>query len=152
MTTKLWQRNVIGAVVSAVALSLVVYFTPWPAWQRYRSTVDPAHTVAVDDAVTISGQTWELGTVRTAGRGRGAAPAPEGAVTKVVTVQRSGPADPELICYAVLTDGRSRWRAFGTSCGKPGPLTWSFVLPADTDPTAVDITGPDGAILIRFLL
>lgn len=150
---KLWQRNVIGAVVAVAAVVVVTIFTLKPAWDDYRRTVVPAHVAAVGQSVTVDGQVWS---VRKAGRstkqpGSGV-PVPAGTVLMNVVVERSGPASGGFGCVGLLTDGERSWRATGPPCGAAETMPWSFLIPAGAEPTAVDVTKLDGSILIRLLL
>ena len=67
-------------------------------------------------------------------------------------------------CSGVITDGRQRWDvqpgggvniplANGATdrCSQPGALQFSFVLPSNVVPSAVDITGQN-KILLRIML
>lgn len=163
----LWQRNLIGAVVAAAALTAYSLVDLWPPWAHYRDTVRPEHVVAARQSQTIDGQTWSIGNVKHLGQSPApyAQPFPGGTVLTVVTVQRSGVTPPGQGCVGILTDGELRWRGqtpvtysvprtpgTGFDCAQPGPLQWAFLHPADTVPTAVDITAPDGAILVRLEL
>jgi len=150
----LWQRNLIGAMVAAVALAVLVVVSLWPQWSTYRATFDPEHIVAPRQSLTVNGQTWTVGQVQHFGRdpAPGAPPLPEATVLTVVTVDRSGPVSPDTYCIGVLTDGQRRWRGTGDVCTRPDRLKWSFVIPADAVPTAVDVTLGDGSILIRLAL
>jgi hypothetical protein len=148
----LWQRNLIGMAVAMAALAVIVVFDLWPEWTAYRATIEPAHVVSPRQSLTVDGQTWAVADVRHLRREsrRGAPPLPEGTVLTVVTVDRSGSAAAGY-ATGVLTDGQRRWRgdAFG---GRPDQLQWSFVIPENAVPTAVDVTRLDGSILIRLQL
>jgi hypothetical protein len=152
MTERLWQRNLVGLVVTAAALTVLIVVDLWPNWMTYRSTVDPEYVVAPRESLTVDGQTWAVADVRHLPRYStpGTPPLPEGTVLTVVTLDRSGSATPDY-GTGVLTDGQRRWRgdAFGA---QPGQLQWSFVIPDDAVPTAVDVTRLDGSILIRLQL
>jgi hypothetical protein len=117
-----------------------------------RNTVDPEYVVAPRESLTVDGQTWAVADVRHLPRYStpGTPPLPEGTVLTVVTMDRSGSAAPDY-GTGVLTDGQRRWRgdAFGA---QPGQLQWSFLIPDDAVPTAVDVTRLDGSILIRLQL
>ncbi|MGE2737853.1 hypothetical protein [Mycolicibacterium vaccae] len=164
---KLWQRNVIGAVVTAVALAVGTVTDLVPKWEVYRASVHPATVAGPRQSVTVDDMTWSLGTIRHLGRTVTpfGAPLPEGTVVTVVTVQRDGAAGPQLGCGGVLTDGRHRWRGqsvaeFGLrplaggapTCTAAGALEWAFLIPGDVVPTAVDVTTLDGSILLRLQL
>lgn len=163
----LWQRNLIGAIVAAAALTGYALVDIWPPWELYRDTVRPEHVVAARQSQTIDGQTWSIGEVKHFGQSPAsyAQPLPEGTVLTVVTVERSGVTPPGQSCDGVLTDGEHRWRGQTLStysipmapgawftCTKPGPLQWAFLHPTDIVPTAVDVTAPDGVILLRLQL
>jgi hypothetical protein len=149
----LWQRNVVGTLVAAGALAIFVSAIVWPLWTNYRRTVRPAHVVAAQQSFTLDGQTWAVGDIRTSRRAPGSgAPLPEGTVMKMVTVDRSGSIPADFRCNGILTDGERRWRTIGPPCSEPGPVAWSFLIPEDADPTAIDITTPDGSILLRLQL
>jgi hypothetical protein len=163
----LWRRNVLGGVVTAAAVAVLAVVDLAPPWTRYQATREPAHVVAPRGAVTIDGQRWSLGSVRHLGPGarRGVPRLPGGTVLTVVTVDRSGPAPPDQFCGASLVQGDTRWRGetfgiyaaplatgAGIDCRRPGALQWSFLLPGDAAPTALDVTAPDGVILVRLEL
>jgi hypothetical protein len=159
----LWRRNLLGAVVAAAAIAVLVAVDVWPQWRSYREAVEPRHVVAPRQSLTVDGQTWAVGEVRHLGRNpvAGAPPLPEGTVLTVVTLDRSGPAPPDAYCIGVLTDGQRRWRgdtfsvpgdAGAGSCARPGRLRWSFVVPDNAVPTAVDVTTVDRSILLRLQL
>jgi hypothetical protein len=152
-TLPLWQRNLIGAAVAAGALAVSVTATVWPPWTAYRSTVEPAHTVAAHQSYTLDGQTWSVGDIRRSlGASGSGAPLPEGTIQMTVTIERTGSIPADTNCNGVLTDGERTWRTIGPPCSVPGPLDWSFLVPVDARPTAVDITKLDGSILLRLQL
>lgn len=161
------RRNVAGAVVTAVVLAIIVATQLWPSWSRYAGTVEPAHVVAADASADVGGHVWQLGPIThpapTAGL-YGRRRLPPGTVRLVVTVERSGGAD-NAPCTGAVTDGHRRWNAerlngYGVpltdgaseSCLHPGALQWTFLLPADVLPTAVDVVGLDWRIVVRLLL
>lgn len=164
---KLWQRNVIGAVV-AVAVLVVLWVTELePKWADYRSTVEPKVVVPPRETAAEDNRGWSIGEVRHLGRGirTFGTDLPPGTVVMVVTVHRTSPLDSEPACLGVLTDGEHRWRGEPLSrynikmapdatlnCSEPGPLQWAFVLPDDVVPTAVDITRYSGSIEARLQL
>ncbi|MGE0217550.1 hypothetical protein [Mycolicibacterium sp.] len=161
----LWQRNVIGAVVTVAALGGVAAMDLWPAWSHYRDSVVPAHVVPARESVTVGGQTWSLGPVRYIGDRPGLGRIPPGTVVTLVTVRRDGPTPPGAACVGVLTDGHRRWRGEspitysipatadqGFTCTKDGSLQWAFLVPDDAVPTALDVTAPNGTILLRLQL
>lgn len=161
----LWQRNLIGAAVSAAALAVITATTLWPDWTLYRDSTVPEHVVAKGESGEAAGQTWSLGSVRylNTSADRFAPELPEGTLVHVVTIESSGPGLSG--CSGVITDGQRRWSAEsvggygpfppeGTSsnCSKPGPVQFNFLLPDDVTPTAVDLTDWSGRILVRVLL
>lgn len=161
----LWQRNLIGAIVAAAALTGYALVDIWPPWELYRDTVRPEHVVAARQSQTIDGQTWSIGEVKHLDQSPAPyePPLPKGTVLTLVTVERSGVTPPDQSCQGVLTDGQHRWRGqtpitysipaapgAGFNCTKPGPLQWAFLHPTDTVPTAVDVTSLGGAILVRL--
>jgi hypothetical protein len=152
VTTQLWRRNLVGLVVTAAALTVLIVVDLWPKWTTYRDTINPEHVVAPRQSLSVDGQTWAVADVRHLPRypTPGAPPLPEGTVLTVVTLDRSGPTTPDY-AIGVLTDGQRRWRgdAFGA---QPGELQWSFVIPDDAVPTALDVTRLNGSILIRLQL
>ncbi|MGE2834650.1 hypothetical protein [Mycobacterium sp. SMC-4] len=165
--SKLWQRNVIGAVVTVASLAAVVATDLGPKWSHYLGTVHPGADAPRGEDVTVDSQSWKLGEVRHLGR-RVKPPGstlPAGTVVTVVTVLRDGAPGPELGCDGVLTDGRHRWRGqppihYGLkpvagaalNCARPGPIQWAFTIPDGVVPTALDVTTYDGSILVRLQL
>jgi hypothetical protein len=82
----------------------------------------------------------------------------------VVSIARSNARAGDL-CTGVITDGARRWQAEGIGgytaalpdnvsdrCTRPGPVQFSFLLPQDVVPTAVDVTNLDGRIRLRLQL
>jgi hypothetical protein len=165
---KLWQRNVIGATVSAVALTVIAATELAPGWRDYRDSHRPEHVVPAGQTGDVAGESWRVASIRhlnsnPSGFGK-ARRVPEGTILDVVTVERSGP-PAQRGCAAVLTDGHRRWKPEsvggymvlppeGTAfdCAKPGPMQFSFLIPGDAVPTALDITDPHGRILLRLQL
>lgn len=147
----LWQRNLIGVVVTAAALTVLTAVELWPEWTSYRDTVDPGHVVEPRQSLTIDGHTWAVSDIRhlRPPARPGAPPLPEGTVVTEVTLEGAKPPDTYFI--GVLTDGERRWRG-DTYGAQPGELQWSFVVPADAVPTALDVTTLDGSILVRLQL
>lgn len=149
----LWQRNLVGALVTVAALAIFGSAIAWPLWTKYRSTVQPAHVVQAHRSFALDGQTWSVSDLTTSRRARGSGvPLPEGTVLKTVTVNRAGSIQPEFRCNGILTDGQRRWRAIGPPCSEQGPIEWTFLVPDDAEPTAVDIMMLDGSILLRLRL
>lgn len=148
----LWQRNIIGAVVSALAIAVLVYFQLWPMWRTYRATVVPAHTARALQPLTVDGQTWELVAAtryeQTLGPGQ---QLPPGVIGVRATVEQTG-TGPTFACFAFITDGQRRWRGSGPPCGGTRTGEWTFRIPVGVVPTAIDITGGDRQIVIRLLL
>ena len=162
---KLWQRNVIGAIVVVCGIGAYIAIDFGPYWSDYRNTVTPQLVVADGQSGTADGQTWKIDSIRYLNRSglNFGPPLPAGTVLTVVVVDWSGSPLPGL-CTAVLTDGERRWDAErvggftpippdGTQslCNKPGRIQFGFVLPSDAVPTALDITHND-QITVRMLL
>jgi hypothetical protein len=163
----LWVRNIIGAVVAAAAIGVIIATVLWGPWTTYRHTVVPEAVVPVGQTGTAGGYTWKVATVKHLNRNpAGYGPElPAGTVLTVITVNRTGPPSEEM-CRGVITDGEQQWEAesiggfapqapegVATICGgKPGPVQFSFLLPQDVVPTAVDVTTFDGQITARMLL
>jgi hypothetical protein len=164
--TALWKRNAIGAAVAVVALAVFAVCYLRPEWSAYRQTVQPPHVVPAGQSVEMDGLTWRVSSVRHLASSPGvAAPAlPRGTVLSVVSIDRSGDAAGQP-CVGVLTDGNRHWQAqvvgvytvlppdgVTGNCSKPGPVQFTFVLPQDAVPTAVDITTGNGQIMLRLEL
>jgi hypothetical protein len=164
--TALWKRNAIGVTVAAVALAVFAVCYLRPEWSAYRRTVQPPHVVPADQSLQVDGLIWRVSSVRHLASSPGvAAPAlPQGTVLSVVSIDRSGDAAGQP-CVGVLTDGNRRWQAqvvgvytvlppdgVTGNCSKPGPVQFTFVLPQDAVPTAVDITTGNGQIMLRLEL
>jgi hypothetical protein len=163
----LWVRNIIGAVVASAALGVIVATVLWGQWTTYHHTVVPEAVVRVGQTGSAGGYVWKVESVKHLNRN----PAtygpelPAGTVLTVITVDRSGPPS-EGICKGVLTDGERQWTAenvggfapsapegVSTLCGdKAGPVQFTFLLPHDVVPTAVDVTTFDGQLTVRMLL
>jgi hypothetical protein len=161
---KHWQRNALAMIVVSAALAVLVVVDLWPDWSRYRDTVTPPHVIAAGRSGTIDGQTWSISGVRHLDRAPGpsARKLPNGTVLQVVSIDRTNARDDD-ICSGVITDGTRRWQAQGIGgynaplpdnasdrCAKPGPVQFSFLLPQDAVPTAVDVMDPDGRIRLRL--
>lgn len=164
--TALWKRNVIGAVVAAVALGVFIATEVRAGWSSYRHTVVPGLVVQAHQTGTAGGQSWQVASVRHLAQpsGAGATSLPVGTVLTVVSIDRAGP-QPDGLCVGVITDGRRRWQAQGIAgftenlpdgvtgnCTEPGVVQFSFLLPRDAVPTAVDVTDFTGRILVRLTL
>jgi hypothetical protein len=147
----LWQRNLIGVVVTAAALAVLIAVDLWPPWTSYRDTVDPEHVVQPRQSVNLDGHRWAIADIRHLGPQAkpGAPPLPDGTV--VTEVRLEGAKPPDTYLTGVLTDGQRHWRG-DTYGAQPGELQWSFVVPADAVPTALDVTTLDGSILVRLQL
>jgi len=163
-TLMLWQRNVIGLAVAAVAMVVLGITDLYPHWSAYRAGIAPARVIAKGDTATVDGQTWRVGAIHhlnAVPHARERLPA-HTALT-VVTVERTGTPPPRE-CTAVITDGRRRWQTAALSnraplvggatdrCSRPGPLQLSFLLPSDAVPTAVDLIDANNAIMLRIML
>lgn len=160
--TALWQRNTIGAVVTAAALVVLGTVTWWPQWSEYRATTTPPSTTPPGATATVDGQTWRVESVRHLATSPGAFGPPAGTSLAVITLARTGDGLP-MSCGGVLTDGERRWTSqltdvarvaegATTLCSQPGPLQMAFTIPAGTAVQALDVTAPDGRILARFQL
>ncbi|ORA60016.1 hypothetical protein [Mycobacteroides franklinii] len=163
--SQLWFKNTVaGLIVVAAFTGLAVVSFRGP-WRTYQDSVRPAHVVQAGQTETIDGQTWQLGQIRHFGKLPGAwnSAIPKGTQLAVVTIERSGTPQPDMYCQALLTDGVRSWKGdqieytvplpdgTSNSCRKPGPLQFTFLLPEDSHPTAVDIIEAYGTqILIRF--
>ncbi|WP_395311252.1 hypothetical protein V4U86_10980 [Mycobacterium sp. AMU20-3851] len=152
MTVGLWKRNVIGAAVSAAALAVGATLILQPAWDGYRQTVRPTHIAAPDQPITVDGQTWTVRNVSRSTRQPGSnASLPEGTVLVNVLVERAGPSLAGSGCWAYLVAGERMWRGTGP-CGEATSMPMRFLVPADTEPSAVDIRNVKGSILVRLQL
>lgn len=162
----LWVRNVIGAMVVAVGIGVIVVTILGDQWTTYRHTVVPETVVPKGQTGSVGDHTWKVGAVKHLNRTpRSYGPElPAGTVLTVVTVDRSGPVKEE-VCYGIINDGERQWKAENiggfqpptadgvtTLCSQPGPLQFTFLVPQDVVPTAMDITGFDGAIKVRLQL
>ena len=163
---KVWQRNIIGVVVAAVALTVLVVADLAPDWSRYRHTVVPAQIVAAGHTGSFDGQTWTITGVQHLNKAAGPAAKalPVGTVLQVVAIDRAGAPEGDM-CTGVITDGSRRWQAEGVTgygpqvpdgasnrCTGKGPVQFSFLLPDDAVPTAVDVVDLDGRIRVRLEL
>jgi hypothetical protein len=166
MPVSLWQRNIIGAVVAVLALTVLAVTELAPDWSRYRHTVVPAHVVAAGETGSVDGQTWKITGVQHLNKATGsrAKPLPAGTVLQVVSIDRAGAPDGDM-CTGMITDGLRSWQAEGlTGYGPPlpdgasnrctgkGSVQFSFLLPHDVVPTAVDVVDLDGRIRVRLEL
>lgn len=156
----LFRRNLIGLLVVVGALS-VLYLTKYhDRLSAYRQTVTPEHIAAAGGTAEAGGLTWGIGSVRY--RAELSGPLPQGTGAVVVTVARDG-AGPDVVCHAVLTDGTRRWQAEGIAgtvakvppgatgnCSAPGPVQFTFIVPQDVRPTAVDVLDATNAIMVRL--
>jgi hypothetical protein len=163
---KLWQRNVVALVVVIGAVAVVAATQLQPGWSRYWASVTPAQVVPAGQSASFDGHTWRIASVRHLNRlpTPGSPALPQGTVLHVVSIDHSGQ-KLSSVCTGVITDGRDRWRAEGLggytvtprdgvsgSCGTSGPLQFSFVLPKDAVPTAVDVVDFDTSITVRLEL
>ncbi|MGB5110719.1 MAG: hypothetical protein WBO08_03505 [Mycobacterium sp.] len=152
MTSRLWKRNVVGAVVAAAALAAYTPFNLQPAWERYERTVQPAHLSAPGEPIIVDGQTWTVRDVSRSSQQDFGGPLPDGTGWVNILVERSGPAAAGFPCTGYLVDGERSWRASGPPCGDEVSMPWRFFVPASAEPEAVDIIRPDGSLLIRLQL
>ncbi len=106
-TLRLWQRNVIGLAVAAVAAAVLGITELYPDWSAYRARVTPAVQVPKAGSVTAHGQTWRLGSIHhlNAVPHASTTTLPAHTTLTVVTVERTG-TPSALECTAVITDGR----------------------------------------------
>lgn len=162
---QLWQRNVLGAVVVVCALVVYVIIDFRADWSAYRNSVEPRVVIGKGESGSAGGQTWRLTSITHLNRSptRFGPPLPAGTVLTVLDVDRSGTPD-QGYCTAVITDGTTRWTAEGVGgytpippegvtslCNLPGPVQFTFVLPDDVVPTALDVTN-SGQITVRMVL
>ena len=158
----LWVRNAIGAVVAIVAVAVIVATVLSDQWTAYRRTVVPEVVVSKGQTGNAGGFTWRLDSVRHLNRNAASygPELPAGAVLTVIRVDRGGTPKDE-ICNGVITDGERQWKAEGVAgfqpprtegvtslCSQPGMLQFTFLMPQDAVPTAVDITAFDGSITV----
>lgn len=163
---KLWQRNALALLVVVAALAVWMTTLVGPEWSSYRASTTPAHLVPAGQSRSFDGHNWRLSGVKHLNQTAipGARPLPDGTVLLVVSIDHSG-AKLEPVCTGVVTDGRHRWRDEGiggyggippdgvsNSCGTTGPLQFTFLLPQDAAPTAVDVVAYRGAITVRLEL
>ncbi len=152
MTLQLWQRNVIGAVVTAAALGVGVVFVTQPAWDRHQRTVHPPQIAAAGESVTAGAQTWTVRNVSRSTTAPGSGRAlPDGTVIVNVLVERAGPSMAGSGCTGYLVAAERHWRGTGM-CGAETSMPMTFLVPADAEPTAVDIRDVTGSILVRLEL
>jgi hypothetical protein len=163
--SKLWVRNLIGAVVVAIAIGVIITTILGDQWDTYRDTVVPATVVAKGQSGSTGDQSWKIDSVKHLNRNPVSygPELPHGTVLTVITIERSGQVKDE-VCYGVITDGERRWKAdnIGFSpppidgvtslCSQPGLLQFSFLLPQRVIPTAMDITAFNSSITVRLLL
>ena len=163
----LWVRNVIGTVVTAAAVGVLIFTGLGESWAEYRRTVVPGAVLPAGQSGDAGGHTWKVDSVKHLNRTpRSFGPQlPSGTVLTVVTVDRSGSPPPEVICNGVITDGKRRWKNEGVGgftapegdgvtslCSQPGLLQFTFLLPQDVVPTAMDVVQFDGDITVRLQL
>lgn len=163
---KLWQRNIIGLVVAALALTVLVVVELAPQWSGYRQTVVAPHVAAAGAIASFDGQTWTVREIQHLDTltGPGAKTLPADTVLHVVSIDRSGAPEGDM-CTAMITDGQRRWQAEGIGgygvrlpegtsdrCTGTGAVQFSFLLPDDVVPTAVDVVNLDGRIRVRLEL
>lgn len=165
--SKLWVRNVIGAAVALAAAAVVIFTGLGESWATNRHTVVPGAVVSKGQSGEAGGYTWKINATKYLNRSpRGyGPPLPAGTVLRVVTVERTGPPPEKVICNGVITDGERRWKSEGVGgftapegdgvtslCSGTGLLQFTFLLPQDAVPTAMDIVQFDGEITVRLLL
>jgi hypothetical protein len=162
----LWVRNFIGFLVLLVAGGVTVAMILAYQWGGYRASVVPETVVPVGQSGTAGGSTWQIKTIRYLDRSplSFGPQLPPGTILRVITVDRKGPVTNE-ICRGVITDGVRSWNAEGiggfqprppdggsTMCNQPGLLQYTFLMPKDVVPTALDITKYQGQMLVRLQL
>ena len=167
LPTDLFRRNLIGLLVTTAALA-TLYLTQYRTdWTAYRNTVVPEHTAATGGTVSADGLTWSVESTRYYRQVPGysfGTTLPEGTGAIVVTLNRNGDVKG-TICNATITDGARHWKAEGIgfssaqlqpgttdNCSAPGPVQFTFVLPRDVRPTAVDVLDYSGQIMVRLYL
>ncbi|WP_323753500.1 hypothetical protein [Mycobacteroides abscessus] len=144
-----------AAVVAAVTIAAIGFLSFRGPWATYRRRVTPAHTLPAGQLQVVDGQARELRAIPHLGnRPRSFASAiPKRPEFSSPTIKRPGPA-PAVYCRARITDGTHAWLdesysgipfPDGTSdmCSKPGSLQFAFVLPEQTQATAVEIMDGD---------
>lgn len=165
LPSDLFRRNLIGLLVTTAALA-TLYLTQYhEGWSLYRNSRVPEHVADAGAAVNAGGLTWSVESVRYYDKLPGygfndTLPEDTGAV--VVTVNRRGGGSDE-VCVGVITDGSRRWQAEGIggltvrlapgltdNCAKPGPVQFTFVVPREVRPSAVDILDYRGQIRVRL--
>jgi hypothetical protein len=165
--SKLWVRNLIGAIVALGAAAVVIFTGLGESWATYRHTVVPGTVVPKGQSGEADGYTWKIDQTKFLSRSPRSygPPLPSGTVLRVITVERTGPPPEKVVCNGVITDGKRRWKSEGVAgfapptadgvtnlCSGTGLLQFSFVLPRDVVPTALDIVQFDGSITVRLVL
>jgi hypothetical protein len=163
----LWVRNVIGTIVSAAAIGVLIFTGLGESWTEYRHTVVPGAVVPAGQSGEADRQTWRIDAIRHLNQSPAAygPKLPPDTVLTVITVERTGSPPTEGICNGVITDGDRRWKSEGiggfqapttdgvtTLCSQSGLPQFTFLLPHDAVPTAVDVVQYDGRITVRLLL
>lgn len=163
---RLWQRNLLGAGASVVALGVIGATTLWPDWSEYRDSTRPEHVVPAGESGMAAGQSWEVASIRYFSSSSNAygPDLPQGTVVHVVTIDRTG-GDGAMGCTGVISDGQRRWSAqtvgsygplppdgVSAYCTRPGPVQFNFLLPGDVSPESVDVMDGSGRILVRLML
>ena len=163
----LWVRNVIGTIVSAAAIGVLIFTSLGDSWAEYRHTIVPGAVVPAGQSGDAEGLSWKIDAIRHLNQSPAAygPKLPPDTVLTVITVDRAGPLPTEGICNGVITDGERRWKNEGiggfqppttdgvtTLCSQPGLLQFTFLLPHDAVPTAMDVVQFDGRITVRLLL
>jgi hypothetical protein len=166
----LWVRNLVGAVVAAGAICVLVFTGLGDlrqSWVTYRHNVVPGAVIPAGRSGDADGHTWKIDAIRHLNRSPSdfGPKLPQGTVLTVITVDRSGPPPSDGLCNGVITDGTRRWKSEGIGsfsaperdgvtslCNEPGLLQFTFLLPTDVVPTAMDVVKADGRITVRMLL
>lgn len=165
--SKLWVRNMIGAVVAVAAIAVVIFTGLSDSWAAYRHTVVPGAVVPKGQSGEADGYTWKIDSIKylNSSPNRFGPPLPSGTVIRVVTVERIGPPPEQVVCNGFISDGERRWKSEGVAgfsplppdgvtnlCSGAGLLQFSFVMPKNVVPTSLDIVAFDGTITVRLLL
>jgi hypothetical protein len=148
--SSLRKHNLAGAVVVGGALAIIGATQLWPDWSAYRATLVPERTAAPGESMEFQGQRWNVDSVRS------------GIGDQVVVLLRRVGVPTGEPCSGELVDGTRRWTAvlggtlagngFTDACTQQGSLQLTFEIPADATPTAIDIIGPRGVILLRLMV
>ena len=166
MPRDLRRRNVIGLLVVLAVLAAYYLTITAPDLEHYRARLRPPLVADAGGSAVAGDLTWRIAEVQRLDQLPGplAQPLPAGTVAEVVTISRTG-SGPDVACNGVLTDGTRRWQAEGvgtrsvlppdgttTNCYAPGPVQFTFIVPRDARPSAVDVVVLDERIMVRLEL